>query len=107
MVRGCASLDIPDLSVPNLQSVLLETVHATHVNQLKCKGSFDVFVYLPGDAAFPVSDMAALPLMDRFAVLRDSLTTVLHPGLNKDIHQDADPLRCIALLKAVFVAISD
>lgn len=107
MARGRASLDIPDLSVPDLQSTLLETVRVAHPNQIKYLGSFDVLTDLPRDTAVSASDMAAFLFMDRFAILRESRIFVLYLRLSKDIPEDVEPIRGVALLNAVFVAISD
>lgn len=109
MTRGRASLDIPDLSIPYLQSTLCETVGVTHAiaNQVKFIGPFHVLAYLPHDATFPASDIAVLPLTDRFVISRESLITVQRLGLNQYNPEDAKSLRRVGHLKAAFVTIPD
>ena len=64
--------------------------------------SFDVLAYVPRDATFAVSDMAALRLMNGIALLRDSLVTILRIDLYDDVPEDAAPLNRISCLEASF-----
>ena len=58
--------------------------------------------------AMQPSNMTVLPLMNRFALLRDSTLTVLCLGLNDGVPKDAEPLNRISpLLEASFNEISN
>ena len=70
-------------------------------------GLFNVFAYVAHDATFAASDMTALLLMDHFALLRDSLLTVLRLGLNDEVLENTQPLNYISRLEASFNDISD
>ena len=93
-----------DISAAELQSALRESEYVTPTiaDQLRFTSSFDVLAYVPRDAAFAASDMIALLIMDRFALLCNSLLTVLHLGLNYDVPENAEPLNCISHLEASF-----
>lgn len=69
MVHACASLGIPDMSMAELQSAPHDVLRVTQpiADQLRSISEFDVLAYVPRDASFAVSDVTALPLMDRFA----------------------------------------
>ena len=92
------------ISVEDLQRALRESLCVTPAisDQLRYMSSFDVLASVPRDATFAASDMTVLPLMDRFALLRDSLLTVLRLGLNDDVPEDAEPLNPISHLEASF-----
>ena len=98
-----------DISVVEMQSALRESVHVAPViaDQLRYMSSFDVLTYVPRVAIFGASDMTALPLADHFALLRDSLLTVVHLGLNGDVPEDAESLNRIYHLDASFNDISN
>ena len=98
-----------DISVAELQSAVRERVFVTPAisDQLRYMSSFDVLAYMPRDATFAASDMTVLPVMDRFALLRDSLLTVLRLGLNDDASENAEPLNRISHLEASFNEISN
>ena len=109
VVRACVNLAMVDISLAEVQSAIRESVYITPAiaNQLRYMTSFDLFAYVPRDATFTASDMTALPPMDRFALLRDSLLTVLHLDLNNDVPEDAEPLNRISHLEASFNEISN
>ena len=104
----CANLATVVISVAELHSVLRKRVcvKPSIVDQLQHMSSFDVFAYVSHDANVAASDMTALPLMDRFALLRSSLLTVLRLGLNDDVPEDAEALNRISHLEASFSNIS-
>ena len=93
-----------DISLADMQSALRESVYVTPAtaDQLRRMSSFDELEYVPRDAAFAASDMTALPLMNRFALLRDFLWTVLLLGLNDDVLEDAEPIHRSSYLEASF-----
>ena len=94
-----------DISLANMQSALLrESVYVAPAtaDQLQHMSSFYELEYVPRDAAFAASDMSALPLMNRFALLRDFLLTVLLLGLNDDVLEDAEPIHRSSYLEASF-----
>ena len=98
-----------DISVAELQSALRESVYVAPAiaDQLRYMSSFGVLAYVPRDATFAASDMTALSLMDRFALLRDPLLTVLRLGLNNDVPEDTEPLNRVPHLEASFNEISN
>ena len=108
-MRACVNLVKVDISVAELQSVLRENVYVTPAidDQLRYTSSFYVLVYVPRDATFAASDMTALPIMDRFAFLRDSLLTMLRLGLNDEVLGNTEPLNRISHLVASFNEISN
>ena len=95
-------------AVAGLQSALRASIYVTPtiVDQLRYMSSSDVLAFVPRDATFAASDMTALPVMDRFALLRDSLLTMLLLGLNDDVPEDAEPLNRIFHLEASLNEIS-
>ena len=92
-MRACVNLVKVDIAVAELQSVLRGSVYITPPidDQLRYMSSFNVLVYVPRDATFAASDMTALPIMDHFAFLRDSLLTVLRLGLNDEAPKIRSP----------------
>ena len=98
-----------DISVAEMRSALRESVYVAPViaDQLRYMSSFDVLTYVPREAIFAASDMTALPLTDHFALLRDSMITVVRLGLNDDVPEDAESLNCIFHLDASFNDISN
>ena len=109
VVRACVNVAMVNISAAEMQSALRESVYVTPAiaHQLRYMSSFTVPAYVPHDAIFAASDMAALPLMDRFALLRDYLLTVLRLGLNDDVPKDAEPLDRVSHLVASFNEISN
>ena len=97
------NLAMVDISVAELQSALRENVYVTPAiaDQSRCTSSFDVLAYVPRDETFAASDKTSLPLVDRFALLRDSMLTVLRLGVNNDVTEDAEPLDRISHLDAL------
>ena len=61
-----------------------------------------MLTYVPRDANFAASNITVLPLMDRFAVFRDSSLTVLRLGLNDGVPKPGEPLSCIFHFEATF-----
>lgn len=45
---------------------------------------------MPRDAAFGTSEMTAFPVLDRLAVLRDALSTVMSLGLDAEVPDNVD-----------------
>ena len=66
-----------------------------------------MLAYVPRDATFAAVDTTALSLMDRFALHRDSLLTVLRLSLNDEVPEDAEPLNRISHLVALFNEMSN
>ena len=98
-----------DISVAELQSALRESVCVTSAiaDQLWYMSSFDVLACVPPNATFAASDMTAFSLMDRLALLRDPLLTVLRLGLNNDVPEDAELLNRVPHLEVSFNEISN
>lgn len=97
VVHARVNLGMIDISVSDIQIA----------DQLRGISLFDVFVYVPSDAEFSTSDMTDLPLVDQFAILQDSLLTVMRLVLNEDVPEYFQPLQSIACLDASFKDIAD
>lgn len=103
-MRACANLAIVDISASKWQGTLPESVYVTSAvpDQLRYMSPFDVVVNVPRDATLASSDMAALPLMDRFSLPLDFLLTMLRLGIHDDVSEDAEPLARNSHLGASF-----